>query len=284
MSLNALGNYIGTMRRYRNRHSDLFRAALTQIPNPQLQVIQQRLDKHKDLLTDPNNFVMVAIPSHLDNPKLWETFGLKGKLLDRIGPWSKINEQGVILASRKYRDDNPRGHDFFAYAAKEEREGRGTSMSDVLANRTGKHEGSHGITDALFMDLLNIDAYNPIYEGFVGALGEDDREKRQSVSFGQLLRDPYPTDTKQRMDNAYYAGAKYWTALKQILQKKGNPNPWQTLISQGLSLATNINGNQELMTEPPAVRITKYLNDLPNKMNFDLKDVETQYDSLGVNS
>ena len=143
MSIESLGKYIGTMRNYRNRHNVFFSEALQQLPTPRLQVVQPLIDKHRNLLTDPDNFVMVAIPSHFDNPKLWEQFGLRGKLLDRIGRWSKINEQGVILASRLHRNDDPRGHDYFAYAAKSVKNGETKTMTDKLL-LTAQHEGSHG--------------------------------------------------------------------------------------------------------------------------------------------
>ncbi len=280
MSLDAITKYLSTMRKYRERHNAFFTQALPKIPAPQLDIVQNRLKHHQDLLDDKRDFVMVAIPSHFDNQKLWESLGISGDLLKRIGPWSKINEQGVILASRKYRDDNPRGHDYFSYALREVIAGRAKSISEVLSQRTGKHEGSHGITDALFMDLLNIDAYNPVYEGFVGALGEDGREKRYKNTFEEFIGNPSPADSKKRMDNGYYGGAKYWTALKNILEQRGVEIPWVTLIGNGLMLSAELSANKQLMKEEPNKRVFVFLNELPKKLSIDMPDLQKEFDAI----
>lgn len=277
MSIDSLGKYIGTMRSYRNRHSTFFRAALLQLPPAQEEIIQPFVDKHKNLLADPNDFVMVAIPSHFDNPKLWEQFGLHGKLLDRIGMWSKINEQGVILASRLHRNDDPRGHDYFSYAARAVRNGETKTMTDKLL-LTAQHEGSHGIADALLMDILKLDAYNPIYEGLVGALGEDERYSRSKTPFNQFLETPYPVDTNTRMDRAYYDGTRFWEATRRILQKRGIEKVWPTIISTSLSTALDMNRDEALMNGDTNSRISSFLKKIPGKLGISMRDLEAQYD------
>lgn len=279
MSIDSLGKYIGTMRNYRNRHSAFFREALLQLPSAQEQIIQPLVEKRKNLLADPNDFVMVAIPSHFDNPKLWEQFGLRGKLLDRIGLWSKINEQGVILASRLHRNDDPRGHDYFSYAARAVRNSETKTMTDKLL-LTAQHEGSHGITDALLMDILKLDAYNPIYEGLVGALGEDERYSRSKTPFSQFVETPYPADTNTRMDHAYYDGTKFWEAMRRILQKRGIKKVWPTIISTSLDSALDISRNQTLVDGDINTRISLFLKRVPEGLGIDLRDLETEYDSV----
>lgn len=276
MSIDSLGKYIGTMRSFRNRHSAFFKEALLQLPPGQEQIIQPLVEKHKNLLADPNDFIMVAIPSHFDNPKLWEQFGLSGKLLDRIGTWSKINEQGVILASRIHRNDDPRGHDYFSYAARAVKNGETKTMTEKLL-LTAQHEGSHGITDALLMDILKLDAYNPIYEGLVGALGEDGRYSRSKTPFSQFLENPYPADTNTRMDSAYYDGAKFWEATRRILQKQGIGKVWPTIISSSLSTALDVKVDQSLMHGNTNTRIAVFLKRMLERLGISMRDLESEY-------
>lgn len=283
LSLEALGSYIGRMQKYRSRHRSFFQDGLRQLTEKQSAVIQQRLQNHKNLISDTDNFIMVALPSHLDNPKLWETFNLRGSILDRIGPLSKINEQGVILASRAHRNDNPRGHDYFSYAAKAVRNGEAKTMSDKLM-LTAQHEGSHGITDALLIDLLKLDAYNPVYEGLAGALGEDGRETKPSIAFAQFLKTPYPADSKQRMDNAYYSGSRYWESLRRVLQKRDQTDQvWSTIFGIALGAAVDINNKPKLMSADAGSRISKFLLEVPNRLGVNMGDLETEYNAIAEN-
>lgn len=114
LSLDALRNGLNRMRQFRSRHTAFFRDGLKYLNPGQLKIVNDLTRNHTDLLDDNSNLLVVAMPSHVDNAQLWETFNLQGNILDRIPPWVKICSRGVVLASRgNNRGDDYQGRDFF---------------------------------------------------------------------------------------------------------------------------------------------------------------------------
>lgn len=282
MSLDAMGKAITAGKKYRTRHNQFFNTALTLLPPAKSSRLSDLIEHHKHMLHDGDE-VLVALPSHLDSPKLWESFNLKGQILDRIPAWAKVYEHGLILASRLHRDDNPRGHDYFSYVARAMRLGEVPDMFSKPV-QTWQHERSHGISDALLIDLLKLDTQNPIYEGLPGALGEDGREKKLSPAFKDLLTTPYPTDIALRRDTAYYAGARYWEALRRLVNKKVQKDPWPHILSGSLETALDMSTNSEIISSDPNTKISTFLNQLPIRLDVSLRDMENEYNAIGENN
>lgn len=277
-SVDALGNYLGRMKQYRQRHTNLYRNSLQYLTPSQAEKVSIVANNHTDLMSDDNDLVFVAAPSHLDNPKLWEEFNLRGKLLDHIPPWVKINSRGVILGSRNFRDDKPKGHDYFSYAARAVRLGEAKSMEDKLL-LTAQHEGSHGLADAVLIDLLRLGADNPICEGLAGALGEDGREKRPSPSFAELMTNPHSEDMTARRDTAYYSGTKFWEALRRRVSKQGmdKMSAWSRVFGVSMAVATDLSNQPEFMNRNSAERISRFLTEVPMKLDIKVDDLEKEY-------
>lgn len=278
-SIEAMGAYIRAGKQYRARHVNFFQQSLNFLNSHQRSKVQKFLHSHDNLTDAAEDITLVALPSHLDNPHLWESLNLNGELLKRIPLWAKISEHGVILASRLHRNDNPRGHDLFSHNAKAVRTGEEHDMLAVMTHKA-QHEYSHGPSDAILIDLLNLNTQTPVYEGLAGALGEDGREKKPSPSFSDLLTTPYPRDVEIRKNTAYYAGTKYWEALRRLLLSKGNANPWPALIGAALSSASDINDNQEIIVGDENARMSHFLRDVPRRLGIDMTEVERAFASL----
>lgn len=273
--LDTMGKYIGRMQQYRQRHNTFYKESQKYLTEDQARKVDEIKQRHSDLLNENDGFVLVAMPSHIDNPKLWEDFNIAGTMLDRIPAWAKISERGVILGSRLLRHDDPRGHDYFSYAARAVRSGETKNMTDKLM-LTAQHEGSHGITDTTLIDLLKLGSDNPIYEGLVGALGEDERERKKSPSFSDLLSNPQPTDISTRRDTTYYSGARYWKSLYRILAKT-NDNPWPAIMGSSLGVAADLSNKHDLMSKDSSMRISSLLHEVPVRLGIEIKDLEKEY-------
>jgi hypothetical protein len=279
-SIEAMGIAIKAGKQYRTRHINLFHNALALLDSNKIRRIQRLVKYHKHMLIDTNE-VLVALPSHLDASKLWESFGLRGPILDRIPPWAKVYEHGLILASREYRNDDPRGHDYFSYAARAIRLGETPDMSTKLS-LTWQHERSHGISDAILIDLLGLDTQNPIYEGLPGALGEDGRERKQSPSLNELLTNPYPDDVAIRRNTAYYSGARYWESLRRNVINSGSNNPWPVIIGAALDTAIDMSDAFEIMSSDLSSRISRFLRILPSRLHINMANVEKEYNAIAA--
>lgn len=151
--------------------------------------------------------------------------------------------------------------------------------------KTNQHEGSHGIGDAVLIDLLHLGADNPICEGLAGALGEDGREAKSQLSFGQLLQNPYPDDTKLRQETANYAGTKYWHSLRKYLHKQNTDESqvWPKIFGTALVTAVDLSNQPEFMKNSPARRISKYLFEVPTRLGVDSNRLEEIYNSVSEN-
>lgn len=278
--LDAMDKYIGRMQEYRRRHNSYFRGAQKYLSETQAKIVGDVVQRHSDLTNENDGFLIVAVPSHFDSPKVWEDFNLTDALLKRIPAWAKINERGVILGSRLHRHDNPRGHDYFSYAARAVRSGETQSMTDKLL-LTAQHEGSHGITDTTLIDLLKLGSDNPIYEGIVGALGEDDRQLRKSPSFRELLDNPLPDDVATHRDTTYYSGARYWEALRRRLSTVGD-DAWPKIMGTSLATAADLSGQSDFMAMNPNTRVSTFLKQIPARLDIQIDDLEKEYELIAL--
>lgn len=274
----AMKNYIGKMIEFRQFHTNYFYNSRQHIDNGNLKVIDDLVKQSKHFIKN-DDFLIVAMPSHLDNPQLWRQFNLSDSLLSRIPPWAKINEKGVILGSQLYRDDNPIGHDYFSYAARFVKSGEIKSIDQKLLF-TAQHEGSHGIVDSLLIRLLNLSSDNPIYEGITGALGHDGRELTQSPSLDEMISNPYPHDTKLRSDTIYYSGAKYWTSIYRVLTKGDNIAAWPLIFAKSLEVAVDMNKDPDIMLKDDNSKISEFLKNVIVKLNIRAIDLEREYNLL----
>lgn len=280
-SVDALAKYISRMQGYRKKQISYFNSAIKLIPQVYLDKLQPLITNNQNLLKNEGNYLMVGIPSHFDNPELWESFNLKGQILDRIPTWAKVNERGVILASEIHRLDEPRGHDYFSYAARAVRDNEIENMSQKLL-LTAQHEGSHGITDTIIINLLNLGSDNPIYEGIVGALGEDKRERKPSPSFEELIGNPCPKDVKIRQETTYYSGARYWESVRQIVSKRfeNNSQVWPEIFKSVLCLGVDLSCDKVFMDLNENERVSIFLKKLPQKLNIEVLELENTYKSI----
>lgn len=285
LCLAAFEKYIGAVVNFRQRHIGYFNQALATLDKNKRKkvsdITQNKFPHMLQIATD--DMVIVAIPSQFDNPQLWSNFGFTNGLLGRIPSWAKIHESGVILGSRLHRDDKPRGHDYFSYAARSVRTGETPQMDEKLV-LTGQHEGSHSITDALLIHLLKIASDNPIYEGIPGALGKDEREtKYTKVPYRKLLDDPCP-ETTERSETVYVAGAKYWASLVKIMQSRrfSEEESWAKIIGNSLAIAVDLSEDPGINDLSQSGRVSNFLKQLPATLNIELSEMETVYNSLNV--
>lgn len=276
--LAAMDKYIGRMQAYRRKHNSYFRDAKKYLSETQAKIVGDVVQRHSDLINENDGFLVVALPSHFDSPKVWEDFNFIGALLDRIPAWAKINERGVILGSRLHRHDKPRGHDYFSYAARAVRAGETQSMTDKLL-LNAQHEGSHGITDTTLIELLKLGSDNPIYEGIAGALGEDGRQLRKSPSFRDLLDNPLPYDVATHRDTTYYSGARYWDALRRRLSNVGD-DAWPKIMGISLATAADLSGQSDFMTMNSNTRVSTFLKLVPARLDIQIDDLEKEYELI----
>lgn len=285
--LNAFEAYIATKKQYRERHIALFEQSLGELDKQTREVVlQEATGRFSHMMSVAEDMSIVAIPSWLDNEKLWAEMGIPTQLTDIIPPWGKIHEVGVVLASRAHRDDKPRGHDYFSYAARAVI-GREVGKIEQALYRTAQHEGSHGVADATLVHLLGIHPYNPVGEGIPGSLGEDGRGlKHTALSLQDLLENPCPTDNTLRMETAYTAGAKFWDAVLLSLQHRGlsKDDAWVRVFATTLQSAATLSRDQGFLTLHDNVKVAQFLNDTLQRLALDIDALSAVYDGLNTPS
>lgn len=172
----AVSGYLDEYNHYRKKHIEIFQAALNKCEPQEQRIIETGiyLLDTKITLSSYNN-ILIGIPWYTDNTKLWENYlKITEDEVANFTRWSKISQLGLVFASRIHRHDNPEGHDYFSYAS---RNGHDPRTKFLL---TARHEGSHGLIDALATQLLVLPTCNPISEGLAGYLGGDGREKEKT--------------------------------------------------------------------------------------------------------
>lgn len=279
--------YIEKMKEYRQRHISLFQQCLNQLDEEtRSAVLSIANDRFTQLASVPEDISIVALPSWLDNPKLWTSMGITSSLTDRIPPWAKIHGLGVVFASRKHRDDKPYGYDYFSYAARCVVNGEVDKIGKKLS-LTAQHEGSHGIVDAILIYLLGIDAYNPIGEGIPGSLGDDGRGlKHTDITFKQLLENPCPEDNRSRSESAYIAGPKFWDSVVLLLQNRGltKDQAWVEIFSSSLKSAIEMTAEKNFKSQNKGKKVARLIEKIIGKLEITFEELESVYESLNQES
>ncbi|MEK7504226.1 MAG: hypothetical protein AAB550_01875 [Patescibacteria group bacterium] len=293
-SIAAFEKYIGVHNQYRQRHERIFARSLQLLPPDEAAIMK---DMVKDEANDEPKVLLVAIPFHTDNIVLWtHFFGISNDLLARIPKYSKITESGLIFASKKHRkddqDENNRGHDYFSYAYRAVKSGEVSTIADKFL-LTAQHEGSHRFIDLLIIKLLNTAHTNPVYEGFIGALSEDNREyKTSKIKLSQLLDNPSPqsildTDTEldsYRIDANYAAGPKFFKSVYEIMKKKLNTDKleevWANISASMLHVALNLHKSDGFVHLDENTKLSRFMKKLIQEMQINNDELDSIYESL----
>lgn len=279
--------YLETETVFQERHNRVYAKGLDRLNAETRTGIETPRETGKDT----NQIrVLVAIPSPFDNPNLWQqTLGLPQNYQDKLNPWSKIHECGVILASRLYRDDNPRGHDYFSYAARIVNRGEAPSIADKFII-TAKHEGSHGKIDRTVLSLLSISNSNPIDEGFVNAFsGEADPQTPTPITIEELIENPKPASQDMEPDRLaeykreanYNAGAKFFYSIFEIIKTRENKpeeDTWATITAGMIESAFKL--GQISLEETENTKISMFMKRLLTQLDISVDEVKAVYNRL----
>lgn len=284
-TMESFKDYIGILKKYRGRHSLLFDKVTSMFDvNERETILKIASQVFPHMISSmPSEIVLIAIPSHLDNPELWSGLGISTPILDRIPTYVKINEAGVILASANYRDDklHGRGHDYFSYAARSVVDRQVKTMTQRLS-LTAQHEGSHWISDALLSHLLAIGAQNPIYEGLPGALGEDGREfMHTNITLNQLLENG--VEDINGHDSCYIAGPKIFKSIHKIISERYSTDAndsWSRIISESLRVGLQIKTELQSQQLTEAEKVSTFFRGLIRNLKIPAEEVEKVYESL----
>lgn len=209
----AVSKYLSAYICYRKRHNTILKAALSRCTPHEQNILNawfHSLDRKITLSSDNN--MLIGIPWYSDNIKLWKDYlRITENEIATFASWSKINEVGLLFASRIHRHDNPEGHDYFSYASRNRQDPRKKFLL------TAQHEGSHGLLDALATELLGLPACNPISEGIAGYLGNDGREKdKTQLDLISFLHFAWLDNRALEKEGTYIASSKFFKALECI--------------------------------------------------------------------
>lgn len=283
--MDAFQDYIEKKTEFRRRHISLFQQGLKNLDEKSRQIVLLTAqERFPQLMTASDDMSIVAMPSWLDNHELWAGMGITTELTSRIPSWVKIYEIGVVLASRDYRDDKPKGHDYFSYAARAAVKGEVHEVSQKLS-LTAQHEGSHGIVDATLIYLLGVDAYNPVGEGIPGSLGDDGRGlKHTNITLQQLLDNPCPEGSNLKNETAYVAGSKLWDSVIAILQQRGllKDDAWAEVFRASLESAVKLSSDDKFKSQEKKIKVASLIQATIKSMNITIEQIEPIYQSLNI--
>lgn len=285
----ALQQYLSKLSGNRQRHLGIYERCLSLLDEKTRGGIQSIAKDFPYLLSVPDHFTLVAIPSWFDDFHLWLEFGVTPYLLQKIPYFLKIDEAGVVLGSKKCRGvrSGERSHDFCLYCAIRS-VNLGWSIEEVIIDK-GKHEGSHGILDSIIVKMfgditLLSDVYNIFGEGIPGAIGGDGRDRRQTqVTVSELLENPFG---ENGVEKAYYAGPKFWESVVQILYKRESveaEESWAVVMSVLLNVLYKMT-NQEIVLENRDINdvAVKLLDMSLARLQITREEVEVVYNSLNA--
>lgn len=242
-ALKALKRQLILKKQQRRRHNDILNAALNLLNQEKRKEVQKTM-KNLPARFSPKaieNLVLVALPSIYDNPELYRMiynnnalFEIMVKLFNKT-PWFKVDESGIILASKQYRDDDldidedgsPHGHDFFSWVA-DKTQGDVAEMIS-FSDETGNHEGDHWIIDVWLNMVMDAgETCNWISEGLVNALTE--REQPSIIEpdcFFDLNTyfNKFSSLGQQKLihfkhELIYNAGALCWESIRKLVEEK----------------------------------------------------------------
>lgn len=285
-SLQSLEKYIEITNRYQLRHRRIYNLAL--------ELLSEADQKYLvDIATNDFHFsdeehserVIIAIPSHLDDTNLWLSCFGNDFYSSRIPDYAKIHECGVVLASAEHRNDEPKGYDYFSYAARSVKSGQTSNLSEKLW-LTAQHEGSHGIIDLLLVTLLRVSDRNPVQEGIIGALGNDGRDQVvTSLTINQLLGvEGVSFDDKRNMEWSYIAGPKFFRALYKIIAVNDQDEEavWSKIVAAELSVALEMSKDSVMFTHEETEKVAIFLQKVINKLEITSEEIHSVYNSLNI--
>jgi len=231
-----------------------------------------------DNFTNSNS--LVAIPWVDDSSYVWQdVLKLPTQLTDRYSSVKKINEIGIIFASRLFRGTSAPSHDYFSYAYSVAKQ-RGISIEEMFLS-TARYEGSHGPLESLLTVISKIPELSFISEGFPSAFGNDNREHdKTDTDFGSITVDRLINQEEEINDThkktlIYIGGARFFKSILNILERKNSKESWLN-ISENLFISANETKTTE---EKDKLRfLTEYLlvklQITKEEMDQELKSIE----------
>jgi len=293
---NALGRYISIYSSQRRAHLDLFRQALDSLS----QNGQSQLSQHiKELWAKEtgsatfdeasNNFQMqnrlVAIPWVDDSPFVWDQIlKLPKELTDRYSTVKKINEIGLIFASRNFRGQAAPSHDYFSYAHAVAKQ-RNTDMKSAFLS-TASHEGSHGPIENVASLIAGIPELSFISEGFPSVFGNDSREydqlspNRNTVNIDLLIDYEQEPDDSVRKSLIYVGGARFYRSLINILEKRESPKPWLDIVKNLFLTADDM---QKIDEKDPSLRLRFFTESLLKRLDLSKEELNEEMKTFEKN-
>ncbi len=289
LTLQTFQDFMSITLDYRKRHKAIYDEALG-LMSTQDRVTVRLFYQGNLANSHDEGLLLVAVPSPFDNPILWKNvFGFSEQQIEKLNTYSKIHECGVILSSKKYRDDKPRGHDYFSYAARAVIKHEVATIQDKFL-LTAKHEGSHGIIDETVLSLISVSNSNPIDEGFVNAIsGEVKADAYTYLSLQNLLENPKPSLTEMEPDKLadykreanYIAGTKFFHSLFQLVKTKeggADETIWSKITAKMFKLALQLKKDNLTGTENQKISI--FMKRLIEELGIPFQELQSIYDSL----
>jgi hypothetical protein len=283
-ALCALKKYIPYKQKARKKHLRLFKKAyntLSETEKNKLGVLIGDIPLNRN--TIPTS--LICIPYYADNKSLWQKSGLKHNHINRIPPYAKIHESGVIFASQACRNKQIRRHDYFSYAAEEVQNGKADNIENKLI-QTAKHEGSHGPLDEIIPIALRISDTCTIPEGIAGSLGNDGRDqKHTAISIYELINNPCNSNNgRTSYELNYICAPKLFSSIvKELIRSKKAKNvqqAWQMIFTQSLRTVTNITDNKKFKRLNENSKTSVFYKEFINKLDIEIDNLEKQYEKL----
>ncbi len=276
----AVSGYLDEYNHYRKKHIEILQAALNKCEPQEQKVIKASiyLLDTKITLSSYNN-ILIGIPWYTDNTKLWENYlKITEDEVANFTRWSKISQLGLVFASRIHRHDNPEGHDYFSYAS---RNGHDPRTKFLL---TARHEGSHGLIDALATQLLVLPTCNPISEGLAGYLGGDGREKEKTqIDLNEYLDFSWLNEKVLEKEGTYIASSRFFKSLECILMQRYTWFKANTILFHAI-LKTLIKLQPNVVVHENIKKYVLFYNEVLNILNIENEALVSAYNNIDTPS
>jgi hypothetical protein len=293
--------YLNVQAKSRLSHRQIFDKAMETVPTPVSTIVQNTLDENFPNLYSQGakNLRLFCIPSHMDDPSLWQnTFKIPSTCLSKIEPWAKMHEDGVLLASARYRSTSDgdqrdemgqaRGHDGLSWCAYD---GYNAALNvwdiEKGLSEAADHEGQHYLIDLLCSRLLGISTDNTMYEGFTCARERMSHSKPypDALAFDEYISAPgrrenhHTPEQNDRQRNAnYVSGPRFYRALFLSCGGTSNPNPdeevWAKIAAAMLEVACDM---QTDVTEDQTQKLAHFHVSLMRKLGISIEQVRHYY-------
>lgn len=282
----ALRKYVDIKTLYRNKHIRLFQKALERLTTNEVSEINKMIKDKKVNRLSNTVPALIGVPWYSDYPNVWLDTGLSKGAIEKIASYAKINECGIVYASRIHRHDMPEGHDYFSYALRLVNNGIANTVQKALF-LTAQHEGAHGPTDEIVQILLNTTDGACIYEGLAGSLGEDGKDRiKTKTDFSELVANPMVFNNPQsKQERIYHFGAKYYSSLTLCLCKQKNitrEGAWIEIMRALISLALRLSKDKHYKKLVENDKVSKVLTQLPNMLGIPFESLEKAYFALNA--